>query len=243
VAGVKVDLYTADGTFVATQATDENGKYLFTELNAGSYYVEFANVPGFAFTKYNVNGNSQDAMDSDPVVPLVEVSASDGGMEGKLGQPLTYTFYYTNTDTQLAATDVVISTTVPLGTTFTPGNSGWECVGGSTLVTANTVCTFNIPTVAANSSGSTTFVVTIGSTDSEVPNLLDLLINLTHGIVARTNVVTLEARETNLTVDAGIVRTEASLQTAVPTSPTNLPPSKYPPQGTFMFLPTVRSGE
>jgi choice-of-anchor A domain-containing protein len=234
VAGVKVDLYTGDGSFVATDTTDANGEYLFTGLNAGTYYVEFANVEGYSFTHYNVTGNSQDAADNDPVVPVVEVSVSDGGVEGQFGQPLAYTFLYTNTDATLAASNVVISTTVPVGTSFTPDGSGWICAAG-------TVCTFTIPTVAANSSSSVTFVVTLGFTDAEVPDALELLVSLTQSTVARTEVVTLGEGETNLTVDAGLVRIEASLQTATPTAPTNLPGTGQPQARRAMFLPTVQS--
>ncbi|MCQ0969377.1 Ig-like domain-containing protein (plasmid) [Paracoccus sp. TK19116] len=62
-AGVGVTLYAADGvTVLATTTTDANGKYMFHNLDAGSYVVGFMEADGFDFTTANV-GN--DAFDSD----------------------------------------------------------------------------------------------------------------------------------------------------------------------------------
>jgi len=67
---VVVNLYTADGTFVATTTTRENpdnaaeqGYYLFDRLVPGDYYVEIETPTGYILTDPNVGGN--DAIDSD----------------------------------------------------------------------------------------------------------------------------------------------------------------------------------
>ncbi|OAN45081.1 hypothetical protein A6A03_02690 [Chloroflexus islandicus] len=64
VAGVTVSLYTLNGTLVATQNTDSNGLYLFTNLLPGEYYVVFSNLPADrSFTR--ADQGSDDALDSD----------------------------------------------------------------------------------------------------------------------------------------------------------------------------------
>jgi uncharacterized repeat protein (TIGR01451 family) len=246
VAGVEVKLYAADGNFVKSAITGNDGKYLFTDLLPGSYYVEFANVPGHVFTRYNIGTNgmdsddSLDATDSDPLVPWVGVGISNGGVEAELGAPLTFTFFYSNTSDNLAATNVVISTTVPAGTSFVAASSdpGWSCPNP----TAGSVCTLTVKTLAAGANGSATFVLLLDANEPAVPDMLDLFVSVTQGTVARTRNVTLAAGENNFNFDAGIVRIESSLQTATPTDPTNLPPSEQPQQGRKnVFLPTVRT--
>jgi hypothetical protein len=242
VPNVKVDLYTAAGVFVKTDTTDAGGKYLFTDLQPGSYYVEFATVPGHPFTKYNVNGNGNEAADSDPLVPQVEVSVSDGGEEGELGKPLTYTFSYSNTDPSLPASNVVISTTVPVGASFvaTGSTPDWLC----TSPEAGGICTLAISLLDANTNGSATFIVLLKSERNNVPNPLNLSVGLTHSSLARTQDVTLAAGETNLTVDAGIVQIGASLETPTPTKPTGLPGGPQPGNtNKFIYLPSVQTQE
>jgi uncharacterized repeat protein (TIGR01451 family) len=238
VAGVEVRLYTSGGTLVASQNTNSNGNYLFTDLQPGAYYVEFASVAGYPFTHYNISGNGQDKLDSDPLVPWVDVTISDNGAEGEFGAPLTYTFFYTNTDATLAATNVVISTTIPTGTSFVADASdpNWNC----TSAASGSICTLTLANVAANSSGSALFTVLVSDNSAVVPEMLDIAASLTQATLARTEVVTLAAGETNLTVDAGVVRIESNLTTATPTSPTNLPEGNQPSQE-FIFLPSVQS--
>ena len=61
-AGVTVNLLNAAGTVVGTQTTNAQGNYLFTELDAGTYSVEFVTPPGTTPTLRDI-GN--DASDSD----------------------------------------------------------------------------------------------------------------------------------------------------------------------------------
>lgn len=80
VAGVTVTLYrpgfgldgvasTADDALpVATMITDQNGQYLFSNLVAGTYQVEFTTAPGgLLFTKQNTPGDNGDDTNSDAV--------------------------------------------------------------------------------------------------------------------------------------------------------------------------------
>ena len=61
--GVTINLYLADGTFLATTTTDANGEYLFANLAAGSYLVEVVSPVGYVYTR---GGAADDeALDSD----------------------------------------------------------------------------------------------------------------------------------------------------------------------------------
>ncbi len=64
VPNVPVHLFAnCSGTAIATQQTDANGIYLFTNLTPGSYCVQFDKPDGYSFTGRNVGSNS--AIDSD----------------------------------------------------------------------------------------------------------------------------------------------------------------------------------
>ncbi len=63
IKGVTVKLLDANGKVLETTVTDSNGKYLFDNLNAGSYRIEVAEPSGYFVTKQNVGTN--DTIDSD----------------------------------------------------------------------------------------------------------------------------------------------------------------------------------
>ncbi len=63
IKGVTVRLLNSAGTVIETTTTDSNGKYLFDDLNAGSYRVEVVEPSGYFVTKQNQGTN--DAVDSD----------------------------------------------------------------------------------------------------------------------------------------------------------------------------------
>ena len=63
IPNVTVRLYTGDSNLVATTTTDANGLYLFPNLPAGPYFVQFARPAGYQPTLSNRGGN--DAVDSD----------------------------------------------------------------------------------------------------------------------------------------------------------------------------------
>ncbi len=67
VPAVIVTLYNANNEPVATAITDQNGKYLISDVPAGNgYYVIFSNLPqGAIFTTQNASGSTL-ANDSDP---------------------------------------------------------------------------------------------------------------------------------------------------------------------------------
>src|SRR5690606_10496132 len=82
VAGVTVTLLNADGTpveGVATVTTDENGNYLFSEIECGTYTVTFDKPEGYDFT---TTGEGEDpAGDSDPTEDGIVENVTVGGEE------------------------------------------------------------------------------------------------------------------------------------------------------------------
>jgi uncharacterized repeat protein (TIGR01451 family) len=62
IAGVQVNLYKGDGSYVGTTYTDINGYYLFDFLYPGNYYLEFIDPAGFEQTFFN---RGSDVTDSD----------------------------------------------------------------------------------------------------------------------------------------------------------------------------------
>ena len=66
-AGVRADLYTCDGSFVATTFTDATGRYLFLNLDLNlTYYVVFTPLSGYTVTAQDQG--MDDTRDSDASV-------------------------------------------------------------------------------------------------------------------------------------------------------------------------------
>lgn len=67
VAGAKIQLYKDDGTLVGVQTTDANGKYLFTQLVPGNYYIKFDNTtyPDTGYVITGVKAGTNINVDSD----------------------------------------------------------------------------------------------------------------------------------------------------------------------------------
>ncbi len=64
IAGITVELYLSDETFVSTTDTDVSGFYAFSDLNPAVYYVQFTDIPdGYYFTAQDRGGD--DSLDSD----------------------------------------------------------------------------------------------------------------------------------------------------------------------------------
>jgi len=68
VAGVPVQVFTEEGALFATTTTDANGDYLFSNLPAGTYFVQATLPGGVVFTRFDQGVD--DAADSD-IDPLL----------------------------------------------------------------------------------------------------------------------------------------------------------------------------
>ncbi|MCB9436685.1 MAG: DUF11 domain-containing protein [Anaerolineales bacterium] len=105
--------------------------------------------------------------DNTPVdaAPDLTVVKDDGGASSVPGGTVVYTLNYNNIGNQ-GATNVTITETVPVNTTFDAAGSlptVWSCADNSP---AGTPCTVNVGSVAAGAGGNVTFAVTI---DDPVP--------------------------------------------------------------------------
>jgi len=84
VSGVTVRLFALDGTLVATQTTDANGEYLFTNLSPGEYYVVFSNLPANrSFTRVDQGGDDTADSDANPLdgrTGIVRLNSGDANL-------------------------------------------------------------------------------------------------------------------------------------------------------------------
>jgi uncharacterized repeat protein (TIGR01451 family) len=77
---VIVNLYhSADGTLVGSKLTDANGYYVFTDVPADSFYLEFLPPAGYFFTAPDQGDNDAIDSDPDPSTGLTKVFAVNGG--------------------------------------------------------------------------------------------------------------------------------------------------------------------
>ncbi len=110
-----------------------------------------------------VTADDDDDLDA---APDLVVTKDDGGVSARPGDQVTYTITYANTGDQ-DATGVVLTETVPTGTSFV-GPDTWVCTGAT--------CTYDIGDLAAGASGSVAFTVRVDATlpvaQTDVDNLV-----------------------------------------------------------------------
>jgi hypothetical protein len=94
---------------------------------------------------------------------LAVTSLTDGVTTINPGSDLTYTISYANHGR--AASGVVLTETVPVGTTFKSSGSsaGWSCLNGAAAGTTCTNATGSVPATGVGSTGSKTFIVTVAN--------------------------------------------------------------------------------
>jgi uncharacterized repeat protein (TIGR01451 family) len=104
---------------------------------------------------------SQAALTTVDIFPLnLAIAKSDGGVAARPGQTVVYTLTYSNTS-QVEATGVVVTETVPLHTRFSQTASSptlWACPDNSP---AGAICTTALGAVAGGAGGQLWFAVTL----------------------------------------------------------------------------------
>ncbi|MEQ1643361.1 MAG: FG-GAP-like repeat-containing protein, partial [Pyrinomonadaceae bacterium] len=95
-----------------------------------------------------------------PVADLA-ITKTDGSLIAAQGSTVAYTLSYSNLGPS-AASGVVLTETVPVGSTFNAGAStaGWVCAPNNN---AGSICTLAIGAVAGGASGTATFAVTVSA--------------------------------------------------------------------------------
>ncbi len=79
IAGVTVNLYDCLDNLLATTTTNEDGYYLFGNLDAGDYYVEFIAPEGYVYTMRDVGGDDNVDSDADPATGITICTTLDEG--------------------------------------------------------------------------------------------------------------------------------------------------------------------
>ena len=91
IAGIPVELYYCNNTYITNTTTDANGNYLFDKLFPGEYYVKFIKPAGYEFTLQDQGSDdSKDSdVDTDARTGCVNLSAleSDLTIDGGLYTP------------------------------------------------------------------------------------------------------------------------------------------------------------
>ena len=209
VAGVTVELLNGTGTSVlATTTTNSSGNYAFTNLNAGTYEVEFIAPAGDAFTTANVGTNA--------------AVNSDANQTTGITTPITLTAGQVNNtiDAGLIVQPAALGSTVWFDTNrdglLDNGETG---VAGVTVDLLNAAGTSILATTTTNSSGIYAFtnlnpgayeVKFIAPTGDQFTTqgvgtnpAIDSSANATTGITAA---VTLTAGQVDNNVNAGLQR-------------------------------------
>lgn len=90
VAGVTVTLFSTSNAVLAVTASDVNGNYMFTGLDAGSYIIGFSNLPGgYSMTTRNASGstaaNNSDAFATTGLTSTITLAANTSDMTWDAG--------------------------------------------------------------------------------------------------------------------------------------------------------------
>jgi uncharacterized surface anchored protein len=220
VAGVTVSLYTSAGVLVTSTVTNATGAYNFVNLDPGTYYVGFSNIPsGTIFSPKDQGGFDPLDSDVDPATgltsPITLIAGEynphiDAGIIfAQVGAGLgNYTWIDANADgiqqtseTSLPGVTVILynATGIAIKSAITDQNGAYsfpDLVPGVYSVGFSTIP--NIYSVYGN-------LMTSAFTTSNVGNdSLDSDANVSTGL---TGNYTLAAGDYNPTVDAGIVFT------------------------------------
>ncbi|WP_185155406.1 SdrD B-like domain-containing protein [Rudanella paleaurantiibacter] len=218
VSNVTVTLYSSlSAAPLATQVTSASGTYLFTNLDAGDYYVVFTAPGGFTFTTANVGS---DVTDSDAQsftgqsgsTGVYSLSAGEQNLTVDAGIiPLPASlgdFVWSDTngngqqDPGEPGVQGVVVTLYQPGTS-TPVGSATTTATGAYSFTGLTPGDYYVVFTAPQGSTFTTPNTGSDATDSDVAS--------TTGLLGSTGVISLTAGENNPTVDAGLVPLLASL--------------------------------
>ena len=76
IKNVTVELYNATGKRVGTTTTDDNGYYLFDNLAAGKYTVQFSWTGGYAVTELGVGSDRKIDSNADPATLAVDAAGT-----------------------------------------------------------------------------------------------------------------------------------------------------------------------
>jgi uncharacterized repeat protein (TIGR01451 family) len=138
------------------------------------------------------------------------LTKSDGGGSVSPGGTINYTLNYQNTGTE-SLSDVILTETVPAGTTFN-GAGGWVCAGS--------ICTLSVGTLAANAGGSAVFSVVVSpGTTGTIDNSASIASGDTNRSASDSTPVTIPDDDDDDDNPTAV----PAVPTAVPVVPTAIP--------------------
>jgi fimbrial isopeptide formation D2 family protein/uncharacterized repeat protein (TIGR01451 family) len=73
IGGIEVRLLRSDGTVVATQTTDANGSFMFTDVEPGEYRIAFSVPSGYYVSPFRQGNDTGIDSDADPVTGLTPI--------------------------------------------------------------------------------------------------------------------------------------------------------------------------
>jgi uncharacterized repeat protein (TIGR01451 family) len=186
--GVTVTLFDESNTQISTTTTNQTGKYDFSNLPPGNYYVVFSNLPqGFVFSPKDQGGN--EALDSDAnpstgrtdvvmlmsgqtyldldagIYPRIDLSLDKAVSNGPYvtGQNITYTITVANAAGLATATNVTVRDVLPAGLTYLSSTASQGSFDNSTS-------TWTIGSIPSPGSVSLQIQVKIEATNGNITN-------------------------------------------------------------------------
>ncbi|MCF8243367.1 MAG: carboxypeptidase regulatory-like domain-containing protein, partial [Melioribacteraceae bacterium] len=79
VEGVTVKLYDCDNNYITSTTTDDDGEYIFDELDAGEYKVKFVLPEGYEFTSKDEGEHDYKDSDADETTGFTECTELEAG--------------------------------------------------------------------------------------------------------------------------------------------------------------------
>lgn len=79
IADITVNLLNSQGNIVQTQSTNESGFYLFSDIAAGMYSVQFVTPEGYVATAANQGSDDNLDSDADPITGITDMVALTSG--------------------------------------------------------------------------------------------------------------------------------------------------------------------
>ena len=189
IPGVTIKLLTGSDSFLQTTTTDSTGHYLFSNLNAGVYEVQFVLPAGYIFVLQHNGTDTTTDSDANPSNGITEsfylaqgenLLTIDAGMSlapnsGKpnlwitnndnidiapdSGQTTTYKINFGNSGNGILYNAVVVDT-LPLGMTYVTSSKGDETSTGSGIFQ------YNVGTLNVGDSGEVSVTAMISSSES-----------------------------------------------------------------------------
>gem|GEM_PF-7050081 len=172
---------------VSTTFTDQNGEFIFANLQPALYAIQISQGPTFGYGFSPQDAGDSDELDSDInpqtgqtsdtllepgeddsswdvglfSVPKVAITIDNNDLEASPNQSIIYTINYKN-EGDIAADSVLITKEIPAHTEFDAASStdGWNCID-------DTECTYSLATVPSQEAKQLRFAVKV---DAALPN-------------------------------------------------------------------------